>query len=155
MRDVATTGQVALGTIYRYFSSKDHLLAAALVEWTRDLQRRVTERPAEGETSADRVVEILGRAMRGMERQPRLTAALMTAMSASDPAIKPCQQELGEVMLDIMERAMPEVDAELRRDVCRVLSHVWFSSLTAWVNGWGDRVDVIGELSLAACLLLR
>ena len=28
MRDVATTAGVALGTIYRYFSSKDHLLAA-------------------------------------------------------------------------------------------------------------------------------
>ena len=27
MRDVATTAGVALGTIYRYFSSKDHLLA--------------------------------------------------------------------------------------------------------------------------------
>ena len=31
MRDVATRAQVALGTIYRYFSSKDELLAAAFV----------------------------------------------------------------------------------------------------------------------------
>ena len=28
---------VALGTVYRYFSSKDHLVAAALLEWARDL----------------------------------------------------------------------------------------------------------------------
>jgi AcrR family transcriptional regulator len=155
MRDVAATGQVALGTIYRYFSSKDHLLAAALVEWTRDLQRRVTQRPARGETAADRVIDILGRAMRGMERQPRLTAALMTAVSAPDPAIKPCQRELGELMFDIMESAMPELDDELRRGVCRVLSHVWYSALMAWVNAWGEGIDVIGELSLAARLLLR
>jgi AcrR family transcriptional regulator len=33
MRDVAAEAEVALGTIYRYFSSKDHLLAAALVAW--------------------------------------------------------------------------------------------------------------------------
>ena len=32
MRDVAQRAGVALGTIYRYFSSKDHLLAAAMVE---------------------------------------------------------------------------------------------------------------------------
>ena len=31
MRDVAARAQVALGTIYRYFSSKDHLLAACQV----------------------------------------------------------------------------------------------------------------------------
>jgi AcrR family transcriptional regulator len=155
MRDVAATGQVALGTIYRYFSSKDHLLAAALVEWTRDLQRRVTQRPARGGSAADRVIDILGRAMRGMERQPRLTAALMTAMSGPDPAIKPCQRELGELMFDIMESAMPDVDDDLRRGVCRVLSHVWYSSLMAWVNGWGEGVDVTGELRLAAQLLLR
>ena len=36
MRDVAGRAQVALGTIYRYFSSKDHLLAAAQVELWRD-----------------------------------------------------------------------------------------------------------------------
>jgi hypothetical protein len=36
-----------------------------------------------------------------------------------------------------------------------VLSHVWYSSLMAWVNGWGEGVDVIGELRLAAQLLLR
>lgn len=155
MRDVAATGQVALGTIYRYFSSKDHLLAAALVEWTRDLQRKVTQRPARGATSGDRVIDILSRAMRGMERQPRLTAALMTAMSSPDPAIKPCQRELGELMQEIMESAMPDVDDDLRRGVIRVLSHVWFSSLMAWVHGWGDGVDVIGELNEAARLLLR
>ena len=45
MRDVATTASVALGTIYRYFTSKDHLLAAALVEWSGDLKRRLAVRP--------------------------------------------------------------------------------------------------------------
>ncbi|TML66926.1 MAG: helix-turn-helix transcriptional regulator, partial [Actinobacteria bacterium] len=32
MRDVATRAQVALGTIYRYFASKDHLLAECQLE---------------------------------------------------------------------------------------------------------------------------
>ena len=54
MRDVATTADVALGTIYRYFSSKDHLLAEALVEWVRDLGRRVQARPPRGATVAER-----------------------------------------------------------------------------------------------------
>src|SRR3954471_5467007 len=85
MRDVAAHGQVALGTIYRYFTSKDHLLAAAQVEWVTDLERRVGQRPPRSGTTAERMVDILRRATRAMEREPTLTAALVTAMSSPDP----------------------------------------------------------------------
>src|SRR5256714_5943045 len=87
MRDVAATACVALGTIYRYFTSKDHLLAAALVEWWGDLQKRRAERPPRGETTADKVVDVVRRAHRSMERNPRLAAALITAVTAPDPTI--------------------------------------------------------------------
>src|SRR5207247_454894 len=40
MRDVAGRADVALGTLYRYFPSKDHLLIAALAEQVTALQRR-------------------------------------------------------------------------------------------------------------------
>ena len=38
MRDVATRAEVALGTIYRYFPSKDSLLLAVMVHWLGDLE---------------------------------------------------------------------------------------------------------------------
>ena len=41
MRDVAQRSGVALATVYRYFSSKDHLLAAALEDWQKRLTRRI------------------------------------------------------------------------------------------------------------------
>jgi TetR/AcrR family transcriptional regulator, cholesterol catabolism regulator len=155
MRDVAAGADVALGTLYRYFSSKDHLLAETLVEWTRDLQRRVTQQPARGDSEAERVIDIVKRATRNMERQPRLTAALITAMSSPDPAVKPCQAEVGDIMFEVMAAAMPELDDELRHGVCQVLTHVWFSSLIGWVNGWGGGVDVAAEVEVAARLLFR
>jgi AcrR family transcriptional regulator len=155
MRDVATTAQVALGTIYRYFSSKDHLLAATLVEWLSDLQRRVTQRPAKGDTPADRVVDVVRRAVHNIERNPKLTAALITAVSASDPAIKDCQREVNDIMVDVLSRAMADdVDDDLKVGVCRVLTHVWFSALIGWVNGWGTGVDPGQELEVATRLLL-
>jgi AcrR family transcriptional regulator len=155
MRDVAASADVALGTLYRYFSSKDHLLAETLVEWTRDLQRRVTEEPARGELAADRVIDIVRRATRNMERQPKLTAALIGAMSSVDPAVRPCQAEVGEIMFEVMAATMPDLDEELRHQVCQVLTHVWFSALIGWVNAWGGGVDVAGEVEVAARLLLR
>ena len=54
MRDVAASAEVALGTIYRYFPSKDALLAAAMVEWMEDLERRVTTKAPRGDTTVER-----------------------------------------------------------------------------------------------------
>src|SRR5690606_12775535 len=85
MRDVATTADVALGTIYRYFSSKDHLLAEAQVEWVRDLSRRVAARPPKGGSTTERVIEVLKRATRAMEAEPKLAEALVTALASRDP----------------------------------------------------------------------
>src|SRR6202011_4193883 len=71
MRDVATRAQVALGTIYRYFTSKDHLLAACQLELWRAMAGRFERRPPAGGTPADRVVELLHPAMRAAELGPR------------------------------------------------------------------------------------
>ena len=61
MRDVAARADVAMGTVYRYFTSKDHLLAAALVHWVEQLDNRLAQLPAQGDTAAGRVIDVLDR----------------------------------------------------------------------------------------------
>ncbi len=155
MRDVAAQGRVALGTIYRYFTSKDHLLAAAQVEWVTDLERRVGQRPPHGETTAESMVEILRRATRAMEREPALTAALVTAMSSPDPGVADCQREMGVVMSRIQALAFPDdFDPVIERRIIDALEFIWFSSLLAWANGWVAIGDAGERLASAAHLLL-
>src|SRR3954468_9189491 len=93
MRDVATTAGVGLVTNYRCFSSKDHLLAETLVEWAAELGRKVSRKPPKGEHVSDRVVDVLRRATRGMELQPKLSEAVVTALSSTDPHAARCQRE--------------------------------------------------------------
>jgi len=57
MRDVATEANVALGTVYRYFTSKERLLLEAMVEEIEALASRLESRPPVGATPADRIVE--------------------------------------------------------------------------------------------------
>ena len=155
MRDVATRAQVALGTIYRYFSSKDELLAAAFVEWAVAVEQRITARPPRGRTCADRLVDVLRRASRSVERDPNLTAAFVTAIASPDPAVAPWQHEMAAVLVALVSDALSGVGLEERNGIVRVLSWVWFGALLGWVNGWTDVGTVGDELAGAARLLVR
>jgi hypothetical protein len=58
------------------FTSKDQLLAAAMVEWLGQLEEEVGRRPPRGDTPAERVVDVARRASRTLGRTPRLLARL-------------------------------------------------------------------------------
>ena len=154
MRDVAARAGVALGTIYRYFASKDHLLAAAQVEWLRETHERLAQREPKGDTPADRVTDVMRRATRALERQPRLVAALVTAITSPDPAVTECQLEVSTISADILRLGMEGLDDDLREGIVQVLEHVWFSSLLGWVNGWTNMGQVPDEVEHAVHLLL-
>ncbi len=154
MRDVARTAGVALGTIYRYFTSKDHLLAAAMVDWTGDLERRIAQRPASNGGGADAVVEVIRKATRPMERDPRLAAAMVQAASANEPSVTACSSQTTEIVERMLTSAMNGDDPDRRARTARVLAHVWNSSILRWANG-SEAVSQIGDdLEDAARLLL-
>jgi AcrR family transcriptional regulator len=155
MRDVATSAEVALGTIYRYFASKDHLLAAAMVEWVHDLERRVGQKPPKGDTTADRVRDVLSRATRAMEKEPQLSEAVVTALLSPDRGAASCQEEVSASMIRILSQALgDDFDPAFHTQVTRTLGHVWFSALIGWVNGWSGMDKVADEVDLATHLIL-
>lgn len=154
MRDVAEKADVALATVYRYFESKDHLLSAAISEWTAQLQVRLARSPAQGETPVDRLVEVLRRASRALERRPLLASALVRALSSPDPGVASAARR---VRGQIEEMAVPYLEGLSHEDiegVVVVLSHVWNSTLMIWANGQAPISTVGDELERAARLLL-
>jgi AcrR family transcriptional regulator len=154
MRDVAAGADVAMGTVYRYFTSKDHLLAASLVHWVEQLDSRLAQSPAQGVSPAARVIDALDRALRSMGRQPTLVGAVFTALASPDPAAIECQQQVSVLMEGIITRAIGEPQPPDISDRARILGHVWYSALVGWVNGWSNMNRVHDELVVAIGLLL-
>ena len=154
MRDVPARAHVAMGTVYRYFTSKDHLLAAALVHWVEQLDARLAQVPARGTTQADRVTDVLDRALRAMGRQPKLVEAVFSSLASSDPSTIECQNQISRLMDGIISRAMGEPQPEDFADRSRLVGHVWYSSIVGWVNGRTDLARVHGEMAVAVRLLL-
>lgn len=154
MRDVAARADVALGTIYRYFNSKDQLLVNAMVTWTEQLRERLSQRPARGSTPVEAVTDVYQRACRSLERQPRLAAALVRALSSTDAGISDTSHQVGEHLRAMVVPLLEDLDPETREDVIMVLGHVWLSTLIGWLNGRFPLTQVRQQLSSAIRLLL-
>jgi AcrR family transcriptional regulator len=151
---VAAQADVAMGTVYRYFTSKDHLLAATLVYWIEQLAVRIEQHPPQGDQPADRVLDVLDRALRAMGRQPRLVAAVFTSLSSPDPAAVGCQQQITLLMEGIIAGAMGEPAVPDMSERARMIGHVWYSALVGWINGWSTMARVHDELAVSVRLLL-
>jgi AcrR family transcriptional regulator len=158
MRDVAARAEVALGTLYRHYSSKDQLLLAALAEQAATLRDRLQSRPPRGASPADRVADALRRACRALEREPRVIAAMMTAMAAPDQQAIALKQDVDNALRGIITGAIDgngdDAVADLD-DVVRVLGAVWFAGLSFWVNGMSDASQMADNLDTAVHLILR
>ena len=155
MRDVAAEAGVALGTVYRYFESKERLLLEANLEQVDALRMRIAERPPKGADAADRVVDVLRRATRAQTRRPEATAAMVRALGSARPEESDAVARVSEAMTAIITSAMHQGAASERdRAVARVLSQVWLSSLIGWVGGV-DGPEVVGDdLERAARMLI-
>jgi AcrR family transcriptional regulator len=154
MKDVAARAGVALGTVYRYFASKDHLLAESLVGWGRALGARLRQSPPRGAAPAERVAQVFRRMARGVEEQPELGVALTRALLSCDPSALANRSGLSEMMREWIELALDEAPVRDREAVVAVLEHVCFSCMISFVQGHRTPREVGDELERAARLLL-
>lgn len=154
MRDLADQANVAVGTLYNYFTSKDHLLAAAYVEWTKELEERITGRSPRGATPAERVSDVLGKVCEALGRQPRLVSAILTAASAKAPEVAALDAEAGVTMTELIEKALALPDAHHSSQVTAVIEHVLHSSLLSWINGRMQMSQVVEIIDATAHLVL-
>jgi len=154
MRDVASRAEVALGTLYRHYASKDHLLLAALAAQASALRERLDQRPPRGDAPAERVADVLRRASRALERQPRVTHAMVTAMSVADDSAAPVKHEINQTLRAIIIDAVDGTPVTDLDDVVRVLGSVWFAELTFWSGGLTDANAMADHLARAAAVVL-
>jgi len=158
MRDVAARAEVALGTLYRHYASKDQLLLAAMAQQATTLRERLVQRPPSGATPAARVSDVLKRASRALERSPLVTKAMLAAMSSSEDAALPLKHEIDSTLRAIIADVVDgdghcTMVADLD-GIVRVLGSVWFAELTYWSNGLNPSSTVGDHLARAAELLL-
>lgn len=160
MREVAARADVALGTLYRYFPSKEYLLVSVMADQVEALAERLVARPPEGTDPVERVMDVLGRANRALQRQPDVTVAMMRALVSGNTDLAPAVAANRVGMRRIISDALrTDADGDGANDAARalaidLLNDVWFAALVSWISGVETAESVLPRLEAAARSLL-
>ncbi|WP_103500782.1 TetR family transcriptional regulator [Streptomyces sp. SM14] len=155
MREVADTSQVALGTLYRYFPSKVHLLIGVLQDQLRQLHSTLRERPLTERDPGDRLYRTLMRAFRAHQREPRLAEAMMRALLFADRSAREEVREVSRLTTEILldATALPVEEVPGRLSAVRVVQHTWHSALISWLSGNATLEEAHTDIATACRLL--
>ena len=154
MRAVAERADVAVGTLYRYFPSKVHLLVSALGREFERIEAK-TDRTAMAGTPYERLHQMISRLNRAMQRNPLLTEAMTRAFVFADASAAGEVDYVGKLMDTMFARAMSDGEpTEYQYHIARVISDVWLSNLLAWLTRRASATDVSKRLDLAVRLLI-
>ena len=156
MRAVADRADVALGTLYRYFPSKVHLLVSSLGVELERAQEKMDRTTVPGDSPYERVLFVLGRITRGLQRNPHLTEAMTRAFTFADASAGAEIDKVSWLMESMFTKAMSDdAPTEEQKAIARVIGDVWLSNLVAWVTRRATATDVANRLELTVRLLLK
>jgi AcrR family transcriptional regulator len=152
VKDIADAAQVSLAAIYRYFASKEHLLAEALVDWVEDRGRAHDRRPPSG-TVAERFATIVSRGIRAYRRSPQYAELFLETAASRDPHAVACMGRISELIGGGMRAALEDIDPEIASDVRATVGHAWVGGLFECVHGRSTFAELEKAL-VATCVLL-
>ncbi len=159
LRDVAAQAKVALGTVYRRFSSKEDILVAALEQEVQRLGERLAADPPPGDTPLARLESFYGAVTQNMVSRPSLARALLRAVAAGEEGVAGRVASFHRVMTDMILTALHPDDPESATDdenlTAFFLQQVFFASLVGWSGGLHDAETITAQVMIAAELMLR
>jgi TetR/AcrR family transcriptional regulator, cholesterol catabolism regulator len=161
LRDVAAHADIALGTLYKRFRSKEEILIAALELEAEKLEKRVSSKPIEGKDEAERIVNFFDAASRAIFRKPNLGRAILRALTSGDEeltaSVASFHQRITNMITAAMRGTKPgEVTpTEKESVVAFILQQIWFAALVGWMGGLNSRGAVTDQIRVVLEILLR
>lgn len=153
--EVARDSGVALGTLYRYFASKEHLLAAVFVEWHGALKKKLEKDPLQGTVEADRLRDIFHRMIRAFQLQPQFYRVMMMLAATTDAYAADLYQSLETQARDTVRLAFDgALDAD-RTAILATLNAVLDEALRSWVMNRKTIADVYADVDNAIRLIYQ
>ncbi|ORV46556.1 transcriptional regulator [Mycolicibacter engbaekii] len=155
MRAVADRADVAVGTLYRYFPSKVHLLVSAMGREIARVDTKTDAATFAATTRHQRLNLVVNKLNRAMQRNPLLTEAMTRAYVFADASAAGEVDHVQKLIDSMFAGAMSDGEpTEEQYHISRVISDVWLSNLLAWLTRRASATDFTTRLDLAVRLLI-
>jgi AcrR family transcriptional regulator len=135
MRDVAREAGVALGTVYRYFTSKEHLYAAALLEWASNFPAREPAKRAGGRSDEAQLRALMRRAVRAFERYPQMMRVEIVIESSPDPNARALFDQFAARNVGTLTSSLSSTDPDTAAAIVETVNSVLATRLRSWALG--------------------
>jgi AcrR family transcriptional regulator len=169
-RDVADQAGIALGTLYKSFTSKEHILSAALAREADELERKLRSRPPAGDTPQARLEGLFKIVTRAMCHKPKYARAVLRATASGQPDVAAhvtaYQGRMNAIIISVMSgettgneprdepRDAPRELSEHDAFIATLLQQIWFASLVGWSAGIFSQSDVTTHMNRAIEMIL-
>ena len=154
MRDVAARADVAIGTLYRYFPSKEYLVASVMEAEVGALAADLEARPALGNSAGERVLAVLGRANHALLARPNVSIAQIRALVSGNDEVAEVVKTVTDAMRALIVAAMEAEPTDESIDVADTLFDVWLAALVGWISGMTEADEVQRKLARTVKQLL-
>lgn len=151
--EVARDSGVALGTLYRYFASKEHLFAAVFVEWQAALKKKLEKEPPRGGTEAERLRDVFHRTIRAFQLQPQFYRVVMILNATTDAYAADLYQSISSQFQDTVQTAFPGPFDDDHAAILGTVNAVLDGSLRSWVMNRQTIQDVYNNVDAAIRLI--
>lgn len=154
MRAVAEQVGIAVGTLYRYFPSKTHLLVSAL---TREFQRldASCDWSAIAATPQQRLEMLTARLHDDWQRDPQLTEAMTRAFVIADTTAASAVNQAANVIEQLLARTLAGGDpTDYHRQIAGLIADVWLANLAAFISQRATAAQARDQIHRAVQLLL-
>ncbi|WP_292990502.1 TetR family transcriptional regulator [Mycobacterium sp.] len=154
MRAVAEQVGIAVGTLYRYFPSKTHLLVSAL---TREFQRldASCEWTTLGATPQQRLKMLTARLHDDWQRNPQLTEAMTRAFVIADTTAASAVNEAAHLIEQLLATTLAGGEpSDHHRQIAGLICDVWLANLAAFNRNRATATQARDHIDRAVQLLL-
>jgi AcrR family transcriptional regulator len=158
LRDVASQAQVALGTVYRRFSSKEDILVAALEQEAVRLQSTVANLDMTNPHPDVRLIAFFESMTEGLCSRPNLARALIRSVSTAEKGLGDKISQFREIVDGLIIagiRGDVQAPSDDDRRLATLLQNQWFAAMVGWSIDLHPFQTVIEQMRAAVPILLR
>jgi len=154
MRDISQAADLALATVYRYFPSKELLLARVFEEWCEGYWTRLA-RAADGRANVDRLIDLAARSVDAYVSHPNILTMISELQLSKDPLVAAVMEDIRERAQRFFLAALEGLDAADASGIVDVVFAVMGAKLAQWVRGAIAMDEVPRAMETAIRLLLE